>query len=292
MMPNSQDLLVHIKNIFPTFSKSQKLIAKYITENYDKAAFMTAAKLGSAVGVSESTVVRFSCELGFEGYPQLQKSLQELIRSKLTAIQRIEVTNIRMGNRDLLQTVMMSDIEKLRITMEELDKTDFENTVDAILKAKNIYILGVRSSSCLASFLAFYLRLICDNVQAVLSSSPSDIFEQMLKIGPGDVLIGLSFPRYSSRTIRALKFAKNKGADVIAFTDSPLSPLVAYANHSLIARSDMASFVDSLVAPLSVINALIVALGMKKGDEVYATFHELESIWEEYGVYESGEDIK
>lgn len=286
-MPSSNDLLIKIQSMMSQFSKGQKLIAKYIIANYDKAAFMTASKLGSTVGVSESTVVRFSTELGFDGYPHLQKTLQELIRTKLTALQRIEVTNSRMGEQDILRTVILSDIEKLRLTLDEIKKEDFNDVVDSILQAKKIYILGVRSSASLTSFLGLYFNLIFDNVRLIQSNSVSETFEQILKVKPDDVVIGISFPRYSSRTIKALRFAKDKGATVIAITDSSLSPLVEFSTHTLIARSDMASFVDSLVAPLSLINALIVAIGMKKNNEVYETFKELETIWDEYGVYET-----
>lgn len=285
-MSNSNDLIQNIQSMMGEFSKGQKLIAKYIMENYDKAAFMTASKLGSTVGVSESTVVRFSTELGYDGYPKLQKALQELIRIKLTAVQRIEVTNNRIGDQDILRTVMMSDIEKLRLTLEDLKTEQFDEIVDVILKAKKIYILGVRSSAALTSFLGFYFNLMFENVRLVHTTSVSEMFEQILKVSEDDVVIGISFPRYSSRTVKALRFAKSRGANVVAITDSMFSPLIPYCTHSLIARSDMASFVDSLVAPLSVINALIVAVGMRKKDETYNTFEELERIWDEYNVYE------
>ncbi len=285
-MEHSNDLIAKIQSMMGEFSKGQKLIARYIIENYDKAAFMTASKLGSTVGVSESTVVRFSTELGYDGYPKLQKALQELIRIKLTAVQRIEVTNNRIGDQDILRTVMMSDIEKLRLTLEDIKRDDFNAVVDAILGAKKIYILGVRSSAALTSFLGFYFNLMFENVRLVHTTSVSEMFEQILKVTPEDVVIGISFPRYSSRTVKALQYAHDRGAQVVAITDSMFSPLVANATHCLIARSDMASFVDSLVAPLSVINALIVALGMKKKKETYDTFEHLEKIWDEYGVYE------
>ncbi|MGI6030593.1 MAG: MurR/RpiR family transcriptional regulator [Eubacteriales bacterium] len=289
-MANSNDLIVKIQSMMSEFSKGQKLIAKYIIENYDKAAFMTASKLGATVGVSESTVVRFSTELGYDGYPKLQKALQELIRIKLTAVQRMEVTNSRIGDQDILRTVMLSDIEKLRLTLEDVQSEEFDAIVDAILGAKKIYILGVRSSSALTSFLGFYFNLMFENVRLVHTTSVSEMFEQILKVSPEDVVIGISFPRYSSRTVKALQYAHDRGAQVIAITDSMFSPLVPMASHCLIARSDMASFVDSLVAPLSVINALIVAVGMRKKDETYNTFEELERIWDEYGVYEKYED--
>jgi len=283
---NNQDLLKKIETMMKEFSKGQKLIANYILNHYDKAAFMTAARLGSIVGVSESTVVRFATELGFDGYPKLQKALQELIRTKLTAVQRMEVASDRIGDQDVLTTVLNSDMDKIRLTLEEIDKTEFQSIVNAIINAKKIYILGVRSSAALASFLGFYFNLLFDNVRLVHTTSVSEMFEQILRVGSEDVVIGISFPRYSRRTIKALQYAKKQGSTVIAITDSNLSPLIEYSTYKLIARSDMASFVDSLVAPLSVINALIVALAMRKKEDVYKTFEHLEHIWDEYQVYE------
>ena len=280
------DLMSKIQSNMSEFSKGQRLIARYIIEHYDKAAFMTASKLGSTVGVSESTVVRFATELGYGGYPQLQKALQEMIRNKLTAVQRMEVTNDRMGNRDVLRSVLNSDIEKIRLTLDELDQETFNAVVEAILQAKHIYILGVRSSSALSSFIGFYFNLLFDNVKLIHTTSVSEIFEQILRVGEGDVVLGVSFPRYSKRTLKALEYSRNSGATVIALTDSRLSPLSQIAHHTLIAKSDMASFVDSLVAPLSVINALIVAIGMRKQEEVSQVFNKLETIWDEYQVYE------
>lgn len=284
------DLMAKIQNNLADFSKGQRLIARYIIEHYDKAAFMTASRLGVTVGVSESTVVRFATELGYEGYPQLQKALQEMIRNKLTAVQRMEVTNDRMGNKDVLQMVLSSDIEKIRMTLDELDRDAFHGAVESILNAKHIYILGVRSASALANFLGFYFKLLFSNVVLVDTAGVSEVFEQILRIGEGDVLIGISFPRYSKRTLSAMKYANAQGSKVVALTDSHLSPLTRFANHTLVAKSDMASFVDSLVAPLSVINALIAAVGMSKKGEIEETFNNLEKIWEEYQVYEKLED--
>lgn len=286
MDKNNQDLLKKIETMMKEFSKGQKLISNYILNHYDKAAFMTAARLGSIVGVSESTVVRFATELGFDGYPKLQKALQELIRTKLTAVQRMEVASDRIGDQDVLTTVLNSDMDKIRLTLEEIDKIEFQSIVNAIINAKKIYILGVRSSAALASFLGFYFNLLFDNVRLVHTTSVSEMFEQILRVGSEDVVIGISFPRYSRRTIKALQYAKKQGSTVIAITDSNLSPLIEYSTYKLIARSDMASFVDSLVAPLSVINALIVALAMRKKEDVYKTFEHLEHIWDEYQVYE------
>ena len=286
----SYDILSTLREKEPTFSKGQKRIARYITEDYDKAAFMTASRLGVTVGVSESTVVRFATELGYDGYPHLQRALQEMIRNKLTSVQRMEVAGDRMGGRDVLQTVLHADTDMIRVTLDEIDRDAFQGAVDALMGAKRIYILGVRSSSALASFLGFYFNLLFENVTLVHTNSVSEIFEQVLRVGPGDVLFGISFPRYSKRTLSAMKYARDRGARVIALTDSQLSPLARVADHVLLARSDMASFVDSLVAPLSVINALIVAVGMSRRDEIEQTFNKLERTWEEYDVYEKPED--
>lgn len=284
------DLITKIQSELPGFSKGQKQIARFILEHYDKAAFMTASRLGVTVGVSESTVVRFATELGYDGYPHLQRALQEMIRNKLTSVQRMEVAGDRMGGRDVLQTVLHADTDMIRVTLDEIDRDAFQGAVDALMGAKRIYILGVRSSSALASFLGFYFNLLFKNVTLVHTNSVSEIFEQVLRVGPGDVLFGISFPRYSKRTLSAMKYARDRGARVIALTDSQLSPLARVADHVLLARSDMASFVDSLVAPLSVINALIVAVGMSRRDEIEQTFNKLERIWEEYDVYEKPED--
>ena len=280
------DLLTQIEQRMPKFSKGQKQIAAYILAHYDKAAYMTAAKLGALVGVSESTVVRFALELGLDGYPELQHSLQELIRTRLTALQRIEITNDRIGDADLLEKVLVSDIDKIKRTLEEIDRTSFNSAVDALIGAKMIYIIGMRSASTLANFLYFYLNLIFPHVRLVRTTSGSEIFEQILRISEEDAIVGISFPRYSKRIINAMEYAKSQGAHVIALTDSASSPIAAHADDVLLAKSDMASFVDSLVAPLSIINALIVAIGKKKQDEVAATFEKLENIWDEYEVYE------
>lgn len=286
----NRDLLNQIQALYPTFSKGQKHIAKYIIEHYDKAAFMTASKLGSIVRVSESTVVRFASELGFEGYPELQKSLQELIRNKLTSVQRIEVSTERLGEGDVFEKVLNSDIEKIKKTISELSREDFEGAVNAIVGASRIYILGVRSSATLAGFLGLYFNYIFDHVVLVNTASGSEVFEQVMRVEPNDVVIGISFPRYSTRTVKAMKFASDRGATVISITDSKMSPIYRYASYNLIAKSDMASFVDSLVAPLSLINALIVAVGMKCKDQVNSTFAQLERIWDEYEVYEKNDD--
>ncbi len=283
----TKDVLTLIQEGIPTFSKGQKLIANFVLNSYDKAAFMTASKLGKTVNVSESTVVRFAAELGFDGYPAMQKALQEMIRNKLTSLQRIEVSEGRIGNHDILPMVMHSDIEKIRMTLEEIDKNSFDASVDAIASARRIYVLGVRSAAALASFMSFYFNLIFGNVIQVTSTAASEMFEQILHASEGDVVIGVSFPRYSQRTVEAMRYAKSRGATVIAVTDSVASPLAAIANYNLLAKSDMASFVDSLVAPLSLVNALIVAVGRKNTDQLSKTFESLERIWAEYGVYKN-----
>lgn len=286
---NSNEILKKIEENYNGFSKRQKLLADYITKNYDKAAFLTAAKLGSAVGVSESTVVRFATELGYKGYPGFQKALEELVRTKLNSIQRMEVTYGRITQSEILESVLHSDIDKIKLTLANIDQNAFEMAVDTILNARKIYIVGIRSCAPLAEFLSFYLNLICDNVVPVHTNASSEVFEQMIRIGEEDVIIGISFPRYSMRTLKALEFASNRKAKVITLTDSIHSPINLYSSCNLIARSDMASIVDSLVAPLSVINALVVALCMKKQNEVITTLETLEEIWDEYQVYSSDE---
>ncbi len=279
------NLLLLINERMPAFSKGQKLIANYIMEHYDKAAFMTASKLGTTVGVSESTVVRFATELGYDGYPKMQKAMQEMIRDKLTSVQRIEVTKSRFGNEDILSAVLNQDIDKIRRTIEETSKEDFQQAVKAIANAGTIYIFAVRSSAALASFLGYYYSLIFENVKVVSNYGETEIYEKLFRISDKDAIIGISFPRYSNAAIKAMRFARRRGAKVIALTDSMASPLCEHSDYVLIAKSDMASVVDSLVAPLSMINALIVATVIELGGEVEKTFGNLESIWDEYEVY-------
>lgn len=286
----SNNLLKVIEKRFPTFSKSQKLISTYILENYDKAAYMTASKLGAVVNVSESTVVRFAIELGFEGYPEFQHSLQEIVRTRLNTFQRMEVTNSLIGDGDVLTKVLMSDIDKIKRTLEEIDRSAFEQAVAKIVRARNIYILGLGSASVLARALNINLRMMFDNLKLILVSSASEIYEEMMGIGEGDVMIALSFPRYSRKAVGAVSFARNSGADVIAITDSPVSPIASLSGITLYAKSDMASFADSLAAPLSVINAIVVATARLKQDELTDRLHQLESIWEEYNVYNTDQE--
>ncbi len=283
-------LLTRIDLYMNSFSKGQKRIARYIEEHYDKAAFMTASKLGDTVGVSESTVVRFATELGYEGYPKMQKAMQEMIRNKLTSVQRIEVTSNRIGNENVLDSVLNQDIDKIRRTIEETSHEDFNRAVDEICKAKRIYIFGVRSTAAIASFLAYYFELIFDNVRVINTTSATTTYEHIFRITDEDVMIGISFPRYSSMAVEAMDFARSRGAHAVAITDSMASPLVQSSDSVLIARSDMASIVDSLVAPLSLINALIVATVLKKKDEVSENFRRLEHIWNRNGVYTNHEN--
>lgn len=282
----TKDILGEIKALMPTFSKGQRRIANYIINSYDKAAFMTASKLGLKVEVSESTVVRFATELGYEGYPAMQRALQEMVRNRLTALQRIEVSNNRMANQDIPSMVMHADAENIRLTLDGLNREAFEQTVEAIVTARKVYIVGVRSASALSDFLGFYLNMAMENVVVVHVNSFSELFEQIIHIGEGDVLIGISFPRYSKRTVKGMRYAKDQGATTIAITDSEVSPLAELADHTLMARSDMISFVDSLVAPLSLVNALIMAVSRRKDGDLVETFNKLEKIWDEYEVYE------
>ena len=288
-MSTTNELTNRINEKYCSMSKGQKLLATYITDNYDKAVFLTAEKLGKVVGFSESTVVRFATYLGYKGYPEFQKALEELVRNKLNSIQRMEVTYGRISQSKILETVLQSDAEKIKSTLEDIDQNAFELALDIILNAKHIYIIGIRSCAPLASFLAFYFNLMFENVHLLHTNNSSELFEQMVRISQDDVIIGISFPRYSMRTLKAMEFANNRNAKVITLTDSIHSPMNLYSSCNLIAKSDMASIVDSLVAPLSVINALIVALCMKKQDEVVSTLEMLEDIWDDYQVYENDE---
>lgn len=287
----SDPLLATIDENLKRLSKGHKKIAAYIEENYDKAAFMTAAALGQKVGVSESTVVCFATELGFKGYPELQKELQQLIKSKLTAVQRMEVSENLIGDSDIITSVLNGDIELIRATAEKTSREAFKNAVSEINRAKRIYILGVRSSAALASFLAFYFNLVFDAVTLIDTASASEMFEQMFRIDEKDVCIAISFPRYSKQTVNALRFIADRGAKIIAITDTEKSPIASFANHLLVARSDMASVVDSLTAPLSLINALIAGVTLSRRNEVYENFNKLEHIWDVYQVYEKAEDF-
>lgn len=284
------NLFVNINEHYKDMSKGHKKIADYIINNYDKAAFMTAAKLGETVGISESTVVRFAMELNFEGYPALQQAIKEIMRIKLTSVQRIEVANSQLGNEDILRNVLNLDIENIRTTLENSDSNTFNSAVDAISKSKTIYIIGSRSAEMLARFLAYYLNLIFEDVRLLHTTGASELFQQLIHLSSEDTVIGISFPRYSKQTAKALQYASMNKSTVVAITDSNASPIAKYSNHVLLARSEMASFVDSLVAPLSLINALIVALGIKKSQVTAENFERLERIWQEFEVYDQGLD--
>ena len=273
-----------------SMSKGQKKIAEYITYHYDKAAFMTAAKLGNTVGVSESTVVRFATELGFNGYPEMQRALKESTSNRLTAVQRMDVMNDHLSGEDVVSRVLNFDIEQIRKTLEEIDRDEFERTVDELSQAKSIYVIGARSAAVLARFIVFYFNIMIDNCKIIHTTSTSEMFEQILNIGEGDIMIGVSFPRYSKQTVKAFRYAHENGAKVIAITDSKSSPLAPYADHLLLAHSDMASFADSIVAPMSLINALISAVGMKKQQYVAKNLEHLEKIWDTYEVFEKSDD--
>ena len=281
---NSQ-LSERIRQKSGSFSKGQRMIARYIEEHSEQVAFMTASRLGQTVGVSESTVVRFASQLGYDGYPAMQRALQEIVRSKLTSIQRIQASNDTLFSADVVASVLHRDMDTIRQAIEGIDRSAFETVVDKLMSARHIYILGVRSSSFLAGYLHFYLHLIFENVTLVTTNSAGDILESILRIGPGDVLVGISFPRYSQSTVKGVRYAHDRGADVVSITDSELSPLYPLSSVALMARSDMISFVDSLVAPFSLLNALIVAAGHRKNADIAQIFDRLENIWDEYGVF-------
>ncbi len=279
------DFVHALEGVLPELSKGQRRIAAYILENYDKAAYMTAQTLGETVGVSESTVVRFATELGFEGYPQLQAQLRETVRVRLTTIQRMEAINHRIDDDHVLDTILRNDADKIEATLENIDREAFARAVDRILEAKNIYIMGMRSSAILAEFMHYYFGLLFDNVRLIRPASGSEMFEHLMKLRSDDVVIAISFPRYTTGIVHAVEYARSTGARVIALTDSMSSPIVPYAAETLIAKSEMASFVDSLVAPMSIINALIAYIGKKKQGEVTETLERLETVWREYNVY-------
>ncbi|MBQ8015090.1 MAG: MurR/RpiR family transcriptional regulator [Clostridia bacterium] len=288
----SENFQKKIDSVYASLSKGHKKIADFIKSNYEKASFMTAASLGKAVGVSESTVVRFASNIGFDGYPELQKYLQEMVKSHLTSVQRMDVAASRFGGEDFIDKAFMTDIDMIKATRDSISREAIVKSAEAINNAKKIYILGVRSSAALASFAAFYLRFLYENVVLVDTSASSELFEQMFRIGSNDVCIAVSFPRYSNQTVKALSFAKDRGATIISITDGEMSPIAPYATHLLVAKSSMVSFVDSLAAPLSVINALIAACAREKPEDVYKDFKALEEIWDEYHVYRTGGEEK
>lgn len=289
-MADFHDLFDYIMPDNFRMSKSQKKIAQYITEHYDSAAFMTAAKLGEAVGVSESTVVRFASELGFDGFYGFKAAIKDLVKNKLTSLQRMEIFSQKTGDENVLKNVLQSDIDKLRQTMDTIDAKNFEKAVDILVGAKNVYILGARTCFSLAAFLEVYLNILLDNVKAITANSSSDVFEQMYRIGKDDAIIAISYPRYSQRTLNGVKFAYERGARVVAVTDSVSSPIVKYAESSLIAECDIGNFVDSLVAPLSLLNALIAAIVKRNKGRAISAFESLEDIWDKHNAYRNNEE--
>ncbi len=286
MEVEKKDLLKILQEKYSRLSKGQKLIAEFIINNYDKAAFMTASKLGDIVGVSESTVVRFAIALGFEGYPSLQTSLHELIKNKLTTVQRLSMSDDFTNKGTVLKKVLKADIENIRETIDEIDMNIFEQVIHSVFEAKRIYIIGLRSSTSLAGYLGFYLGLILDNIK-VVSFGMSDVFEQLLRVSKDDLVIGIAYPRYSRKTLDALQYVKEQQCKIVGITDSMASPIAAISDYTLIGKSNMASFVDSLVAPMSLINALIVAIGMRQKNQITESLSKLENIWQEYNVYDS-----
>lgn len=282
---DSKYLISHIQSQYTRFSKGQKLIAQYILKNYDKVAFMTACKLGEAVGVSESTVVRFANALGYSGYPKLQDALQEVIKNKLTTVQRVDMVKEFNDDSAILKKIVKSDMDNIKDTLEEIDEKAFEEAANRILKAKRIYIVGMRSSFTIAQYLGFYLGIILDSVH-VIRTDMGDAFEQVVKINEDDVLIAISFPRYSKKSYQIVSYAKEKGAHIVSLTDSPFAPVASFTDNLLLVKSNMASFVDSLVPALSIANALIVSVGMKEKEDIKQHFDDLEAIWEKYSVYD------
>ena len=287
-----EDILTILESLAPTFSKGQRRIAAYISESYDKAAFMTASKLGKAVGVSESTVVRFAVELGYDGYPSMQKAMQEMVLNRLTSVQRIGIAHDRIGNQDIVSMVLQADADKLRQTSETVNREAFRATINAIVNARRIYVLGVRSAAALANFTGYYLNYMFDNVHIVTTSGAGEMFEKLVNVGAGDVVIAFSFPRYSTATLKGVQYCRSVGATVVGFTNSTTSPLGQNSDYVLVAKSDMVSLVDSLVAPLSVVNALIVALASDRQEALEKTFNTLERVWEDYHVYEKRVDTQ
>ena len=285
----AKNILHTIEKNMISFSKGQKLIARYILDNYDKAAFMTASKLGKTVQVSESTVVRFATQLGYDGYPSMQRALQEMIRGKLTSIQRIQASDGVLAGNDLMTNVLQRDMEKIRMAIDQTEGAEFERVVDTVVNAKRIYIVGFRSSSFLAGYLNFYFRLIFDNVVQVQGGA-AGTFDQIFRVGEGDVVVAICFPRYSELALKTIQFAKERGASIVGVTDSDLSPVSRMAECSLLVHNEMISFVDSLAAPMSMLNALILAAARKKGADVSHTFSDLERVWERYAIFGKVED--
>ncbi|MDE6846610.1 MAG: MurR/RpiR family transcriptional regulator [Lachnospiraceae bacterium] len=284
-MQNRYDIITRINEHYGKMSKGQKAISAFIYDHYDQAVFMTAAKLGETVGVSESTVVRYAMFIGYSGYPEFQRDLEDWVQNKINSVQKIGAKYGKSTQSEILTSVLEADIEKIQDTIQSLDPVAFETAVDIILEAKNVYVMGVRSCEPLADFLHFYLNMIRGNVILLKTTSVSETFEQMIRIDEQDAMIGISFPRYSMRTLKAMEFANDRNAKVITVTDSVHSPMNLYSSCNLLARSDMVSIVDSLVAPLSVINALVVAMCLKRPEDVKMNLKNLEEAWNNYQVY-------
>lgn len=286
-----EDILSVIEAQAPTFSKGQRRIASYITESYDKAAFMTASKLGKTVGVSESTVVRFAMELGYDGYPSMQKAMQEMVMNRLTTVQRMGVANDRIGGQDVVTSVLQADMDKLRQTQDDLSREDFQNAVNALLHAKSVYVIGVRSAAALANFFGYYLNYMFENVHVVTASGSGEMLERLVNVKADDTVLAISFPRYSTATIQGVQHCRQAGATVIGLTNSALSPVAQACDYVLLAKSDIVSLVDSLVAPLSVVNALLVALASGRAEVLAKNFDTLERVWDAYHVYEKRTEL-
>lgn len=283
-------LISRIEESYPSMSKSHKVIADYILENYEIAAYLTAARLGEETGISVSTVVRFASTMGFEGYPEFQQALRETIKGKLTTPQRIEVSLSQISNDEIIDRVLTKDIDMIKDSLANISREDFKKATETINSAKKIYIIGVRSSASLASFMYFYFKMIFTNVRLISSNSESEMFEEIIKISPDDVCIALSFPRYSKQVYNVLSFARDKGAKIVAITDNENAPIASLADNVLIAKSEMTSFMDSLVAPLSIINALMLSVARQRSDKVKQAFVDLEKVWDQYEVYEKLEE--
>ena len=283
-------LISRIEESYTSMSKSHKVIADYILENYEIAAYLTAARLGEETGISVSTVVRFASTMGFEGYPEFQQALRETIKGKLTTPQRIEVSLSQISNDEIIDRVLTKDIDMIKDSLANISREDFKKATETINSAKKIYIIGVRSSASLASFMYFYFKMIFTNVRLISSNSESEMFEEIIKISPDDVCIALSFPRYSKQVYNVLSFARDKGAKIVAITDNENAPIASLADNVLIAKSEMTSFMDSLVAPLSIINALMLSVARQRSDKVKQAFVDLEKVWDQYEVYEKLEE--
>ncbi|MBN2287486.1 MAG: MurR/RpiR family transcriptional regulator [Tissierellales bacterium] len=283
-LENNADLIKLIQSHYPKFSKGQKAIAQFIIEHYERAAFMTASKIGQTVDVSESTVVRFATALGFDGYPELQKSLQVMIKNKLTTVQRISLNEAQDDSDEFIRRVLKNEVNSLRNYYEELDEKRLDKASDLILGARKIYILGMRVSYTLALYLGFYLDVILENVK-VMNLGSNSLFEQMVRINEDDLFVIISYPRYSKQSLDAVNFAKERNAKILAITDTESSPFYSISDVALLGKSNMVSFIDSLVTPMAVINSLITSVGLKEKQDIVKYFDLLEDVWDKYSIY-------